>query len=162
MLTQSRIVLGGDKNLTSCVVKLFLQRFKGKNIIQTDTTTAELIKYMSNAFFATKISIMNEFKLLSDEVGANWNDAITGFISDGRIGDSHVNVPGHDGKFGYGGTCFPKDVNSLLYFSEKKGIKLNTIYGGWKTNLNVRDCRDWEKKIGRSISISNLKKRKKS
>ena len=41
---------------------------------------------------------------------------LRGFISDGRIGDSHLNVPGHDGKLGYGGTCFPKDVNALIFF----------------------------------------------
>ena len=49
---------------------------------------------------------MNEFKLLCDKIGANWEDALRGFVSDGRIGDSHLNVPGHDGKLGYGGTCF--------------------------------------------------------
>ena len=51
---------------------------------------------------------------------------------------SHINVPGHDGKLGYGGTCFPKDVNALLSFSKKYGIELNSIEGGWKTNLKVR------------------------
>jgi len=107
---------------------------------------------MNNTFFATKVSIMNEFKLLSDEVGANWEDALKGFVSDGRIADSHLNVPGHDGKLGYGGTCFPKDVNALLFFSEKHDIELNTIKGGWKTNLKVRTEMDWEKKEGRSVS----------
>ena len=44
---------------------------------------------MNNTFFATKVSIMNEFKLLCDKIGANWEDALRGFVSDGRIGDSH-------------------------------------------------------------------------
>ena len=48
-------------------------------------------------------------------------------VSDGRIGDSHLNVPGHDGKLGYGGTCFPKNINALLSFSKKHDIQLNTI-----------------------------------
>ena len=153
MLTQSRIILGGEFSLTEKVKILFNQRFKTKNIIQTDSKTAELTKYMNNTFFATKVSIMNEFKLLCNKIGANWEDALKGFVSDGRIGDSHLDVPGHDGKLGYGGTCFPKDVNALLSFSKKYNIKLNTISGGWKTNLKVRKEKDWEEKQGRSVSF---------
>ena len=122
MLTQSRIVLVGNFSLTEKAKSLFNKRYKNKNIIQTDSKTAELIKYMNNTFFATKVSIMNEFKLLCDKIGADWDDALKGFASDGRIGDSHLNVPGHDGKLGYGGTCFPKDVNALLSFSKKHNI----------------------------------------
>ena len=158
MLTQSRIILGGDLNLIKKVKTLFSQRFKNKNIIQTDSKTAELIKYMNNTFFATKVSIMNEFKVLCDKIGANWEDALNGFVSDGRIGDSHLNVPGHDGKLGYGGTCFPKDVNAILSFSKKHNIQLNTISGGWKTNLKVRVEKDWEEKEGRSVSFKKTKK----
>jgi nucleotide sugar dehydrogenase len=157
MLTQSRIILGGELPLTEKAKTLFNERFKIKNIIQTDSKTAELTKYMNNTFFATKVSIMNEFKLLCDKIGANWEDALKGFVSDGRIGDSHLNVPGHDGKLGYGGTCFPKDVNALLSFSKKHDIELNTIKGGWKTNLKVRQEKDWEEKEGRSVSFKKTK-----
>ena len=158
MLTQSRIILGGELSLTEKAKTLFNQRFKIKNIIQTDSKTAEPTKYMNNTFFATKVSIMNEFKLLCDKIGANWEDALRGFVSDGRIGDSHLNVPGHDGKLGYGGTCFPKDVNALLSFSKKHDIELNTIKGGWKTNLKVRVEKDWEEKEGRSVSFKKQNK----
>jgi nucleotide sugar dehydrogenase len=157
MLTQSRIILGGELILTEKVKSLFNQRFKIKNIIQTDSKTAELIKYMNNTFFATKVSIMNEFKLLCDKIEANWEDALNGFVTDGRIGDSHLNVPGHDGELGYGGTCFPKDVNALICFSKIHNIELNTIKGGWKTNLNVRLEKDWEEKEGRSVSFKKNK-----
>ena len=90
--------------------------------------------------------------MICDAVGANWKDAMYGFSSDGRIGDSHLHVPGPDGKFGYGGTCFPKDVNAIINFAKKHKLQLNTIEGGWKTNLNVREERDWEKLKGRSVS----------
>jgi len=152
MLTQARIVLGGDKQLTSKTLELYEQRFRNKHIIQTDSTTAELIKYMNNTFFATKVSIINEFKLLADKIGANWSDTLYGFASDGRVGDSHLHVPGPDGKMGYGGTCFPKDVNALLTFARENGINLNTIEGGWKTNLEVRPEKDWEADKGRAVS----------
>ena len=157
MLTQSRIILGGKLWLTKKTKILFNQRFKTKNIIETDSKTAELIKYMNNTFFATKVSIMNEFKLLCKKIGANWEEALEGFVSDGRIGDSHLNVPGHDGKLGYGGTCFPKDVNALLHFSKKYNIELNTIKGGWKTNLELRTEKEWEENEGRSVSFKKIK-----
>ena len=152
MLTQARIILGGKKELTNVVKELYNIRFMNRNIIETDSVTAELVKYMNNTFFATKVSILNEFKLISDKVGANWVDALNGFVSDSRVGDSHVHVPGPDGKLGYGGTCFPKDVNAFIIFAKENGINLNTIEGGWKTNLDVRPEKDWEKNIGRSVS----------
>ena len=125
MLTQSRIILGGDNKLTEKVKKLFNLRFKIKNIIQTDSKTAELTKYMNNTFFATKVSVMNEFKILCDKIGANWQDALTGFVSDGRIGDSHLNVPGHDGKRIWW-NLFSKMLMHYYAF-QKHGIELNTI-----------------------------------
>ena len=118
MLTQARIVLGGKKNITSVVKKLFEQRFKNRHIIETNSTTAEYIKYMNNTFFATKVSMMNEFKLLADKIGVEWDKALYGFASDGRVGDSHLHVPGPDGRKGYGGACFPKDTNAFSRFAE--------------------------------------------
>lgn len=155
MLTQSRIILGGDSELTKRVEELYTDRFMNRNIIHTDSTTAEFIKYMNNTFFATKVSIMNEFYQLANKIGVNWKDALHGFASDGRIGDSHLHVPGPDGHMGYGGTCFPKDVNALLTFANQHGISLNAIEGGWKTNLTVRPERDWEKLKGRAVTDNN-------
>ena len=152
MLTQARIVLGGSKNEVDKVAILFEERFKNKHIIKTDSTTAEYIKYMNNTFFATKVSILNEFRLLAKKLDINWEDALYGFASDGRVGDSHLHVPGPDGKLGYGGTCFPKDVNALLSLAKKEGVDLNTILGGWITNLQVRPEKDWEQDKGRAVS----------
>lgn len=152
MVTQARIVLGGNPKLTTKVRNLFEQRFMNRHIIETTSITAELIKYMNNTFFATKVSIINEFKILADAIGADWKDAIYGFASDSRIGDSHLHVPGPDGRLGYGGTCFPKDVNALLTFADEYDVDLNTIKGGWVTNLQVRPEKDWEADKGRAVS----------
>ena len=154
ILTQARIILGGDPKLTGRVKSLFEDRFMNRNFILTDSKTAEYTKYMNNTFFATKVSIMNEFYRLGKEIGVNWEDALNGFASDGRIGDSHLHVPGPDGSLGYGGTCFPKDVNAILKFAESNGLKMNSIEGGWKTNLEVRPEKDWEKMKGRAVSNS--------
>ena len=152
ILTQTRIILGGDKNLTSKVRKVYDIRFKNKSIIETDSLTAEYIKYMNNTFFASKVSIMNEFYRLANHLGVDWETALYGFVSDQRIGDSHLNVPGPDGKLGFGGTCFPKDINAFISFAKKNNVNMNVIEAAWKTNLEVRPERDWENLKGRAVS----------
>ena len=110
----------------------------------TDYQTAEFIKYMNNCFFSTKVSFMNDMKILADKCNVQWNDAVEGFVSDGRVGHSHVQVPGPDGKLGFGGNCLPKDVKAIIEFSNKLGINLKTIEGAWATNLSVRPKEDLE------------------
>ena len=56
-----------------------------------------------------------------------------------------LSVPGPDGKLGFGGSCFPKDIQAIINFAEKHGVKLNTLIGAWETNLDVRPEKDWEK-----------------
>ena len=150
-LTQARIILGGPKQLTKRVAKLFKERFMHTHIIETDTITAELIKYMNNVFFASKVSIMNEMKLICSAIGANWKQALAGFTADQRIGDSHLNVPGPDGKLGFGGSCFPKDINAFMSMADELGVDIPTIKGAWKTNLNVRPEEDWKLLKGRAV-----------
>ena len=150
-LTQARIILGGNPKHTNKVKDLFEERFMHCYVIEMDTTTAEMIKYMNNIFFASKVSIMNEFKQVCDMVGANWEIAVKGFAADQRIGDSHLNVPGPDGKYGFGGSCFPKDINAFMNLSDDLGIAIPTIKGAWLTNLNVRPERDWEALKGRAV-----------
>ena len=124
---------------------------KSISVIETNTVTAELIKYMNNCFFATKVSFMNEMRLVSDACGADWETAVDGFIRDGRIGHSHLNVPGHDGKFGFGGVCFPKDVQAMIDLGKKLGVEMHTLKGAWETNLKVRPEKDWEKLEGQAV-----------
>ncbi|MBH76034.1 MAG: hypothetical protein CMP68_02600 [Flavobacteriales bacterium] len=142
-INQSRFVIGGDPKFTRMVAQLYKWRFGNTApIIQTNFETAELIKYMNNCFFATKVSFLNEMKILSQKIGADWETSIQGFVSDGRIGHSHTQVPGPDGKLGFGGNCLPKDVKAILEFSKKLGINLSTIKGAWETNLDVRPKED--------------------
>ena len=155
-INQSRFVIGGEENLTTKVASLYRDRFgSATSIIETDFESAELIKYVCNVFFATKVSFLNEMKLISDEVNANWEDVIEGFLSDGRIGHSHAQVPGPDGKLGFGGSCFPKDVQALINFSKSLNIDPNVVEGVWKTNLAVRPEKDWEKLAGRATVSSD-------
>lgn len=152
-INQSRVILGGKKELTEKVKSLYSDRFgEFLPILQTNFQTAELIKYMNNLFFATKVSFLNEMKLVSEKIDADWSKAIEGFILDGRIGHSHIAVPGPDGKLGFGGSCFPKDIQAMISFGKELGIDMHVLKGAWETNLNVRPERDWEKLKGRAVS----------
>jgi len=152
-INQTRIILGGDKENTKIVANLYRDRF-GRHlpIIQTDYQTAESIKYMNNLFFATKVAFLNEMYIMVKEVDGDWSEAMNGFILDGRIGHSHLSVPGPDGKFGFGGSCFPKDIQALIAFGDELGVEMNVLKGAWKTNLKVRPEKDWEQLKGRAVS----------
>lgn len=152
MLTQSRIILGGYYQLTSKIQCLFESRFGNKHYILTDSTSAELIKYMSNNFLTVKTAFFNEYYDLANELNADWNVVVEGVTSDPRIGNSHSKVPGHDGKRGFGGTCFPKDINAMIEYSKTKNVEMNTLEAAWKTNLRVRPEQDWKELKGRAVS----------
>ena len=155
-INQTRIILGGSIKDTNKVADLFRWRF-GESIpvIETNFESAELIKYMTNTFLATKVSFLNDMKLLSDEIDGDWDRILDGFIRDGRIGHSHLNVPGPDGKLGFGGSCFPKDIQAIIHFADSININLSVLKGAWKTNLKVRPERDWEQLKGRAVSGSD-------
>ena len=113
-----------DLNTLNLNVKKLIQDRFGNcvAILETNYETAEMIKYMSNCFFATKVSFMNEMYQIAKKVNVDWEDAVSGFVSDGRVGHTHLNVPGHDGKFGFGGSCFPKDIQAMIDFAEMFGL----------------------------------------
>lgn len=143
-INTSRIVLGGsDQSALSTVEKLYKLRFPHTKILKTDFGTAQLIKYMANCFFATKVSFMNEMYQVCQAIGGNWDEAIEGFITDGRIGNSHIDVPGHDGDFGFGGKCFPKDLNAMIKKAESLGVSPDVMKGAWNKNQQVRSNLDW-------------------
>lgn len=151
-ISQTRFILGGNDKLTKKVEDLYKSRFGNSiSVIRTNFETAELIKYVCNCYFATKVSFLNEMKLLSDEIDADWPTVIEGFVRDGRIGHSHTQVPGPDGKKGFGGSCFPKDIQALINFGDKIGVNLSVLKGAWNTNLKVRPEKDWEELKGRAI-----------
>jgi len=151
-INQSRFILGGEPEYTKEVAELYRWRF-GESVpcIETNFETAEMIKYMNNCFFATKVSFMNEMKSIADRCNVDWGMAVEGFVRDGRIGHTHLNVPGPDGKRGFGGSCFPKDIQAMVQFGKDLGIDTTTLKGAWQTNLNVRPERDWEDLKGRAI-----------
>ena len=152
-INQSRFIVGGSIKNVEKVSSLFRWRFgETVSIIETDYESAEMVKYMTNTFLATKISFLNDMKILSEAVDAEWYDVLEGFIRDGRVGHTHLNVPGHDGKFGFGGSCFPKDIQAMIDFAEMFGLNPSVLKGAWEKNLEVRPEQDWKNLKGRAIT----------
>jgi len=150
---QDRIILGGqdDRALTR-VEGVFRKAFPYVRIVKTDTTTAEMVKYITNTFLSTKVSFANEIYQICQSIGINYSDAIKISQFDKRLGESHWNVPGPDGSFGFGGHCFPKDLKAIIYLASTLGVDTTMLDAVWAKNNSVRDDRDWEGMKGRAVS----------
>jgi UDPglucose 6-dehydrogenase len=102
-------------------------------IVITDLRTAEMIKYASNAFLATKISFINEIANICEELGADIKEVAVGMGYDKRIGPFFL-----DAGLGYGGSCFPKDVKALAYMAEEKGRHPQLLHAVMEINNDRR------------------------
>ena len=101
---------------------------------------ASLLKYTINSFLATKVLFFNEVYKLFESLDLNmpWEDFIAVLQIDSRIGKSHMQVPGPDGRYGFGGACFPKDTNALYEFSKSTGCNLELLKKAIQTNNSIR------------------------
>ena len=106
---------------------------------QISIREACLLKYFENSFLATKVSLMNEFRELTVKVGADWNNVIDSLTLDPRICPDHTQVPGPDGKFGWGGHCFPKDTSALLTIASDYDVELSTLKAAVESNNYYRN-----------------------
>ena len=139
----ARIVLGGAKKDTEIVKKMYSKVFPNVKYIETDYKTACFIKYFSNCFYAIKVSAMNEFQKIATATGVSWDVALDGLLSSGWVNPMHTKVPGPDGDYGFGGKCFPKDINSFISFCEKNEVDSTMLSAAWDKNLLVRKNKDW-------------------
>jgi len=148
---QDRIIIGGPRPASTKVRQLFYKAFPKAHIIKTHSTIAEMVKYMTNTFLATKVSFANEMKMICDELNIDYDKVVEYSTYDERLGKSHWSVPGPDGKLGFGGSCFPKDINALIALSKDMRLYLHTLQSVWKTNLKVRPEEDWKELKGRAV-----------
>ena len=136
------IIFGGDRNISSEVSKAYLRhsRCKTREHIFTDIETASLIKYAINTFLASKVIFFNELYELYRKLNVNdsWESVIDIVSKDQRIGNSHMNVPGHDGRKGFGGACFPKDSMAFIKFAKSIGIELSSLITTVRANNEIR------------------------
>lgn len=94
-------------------VELLARIFKGKRFVCMSSLEAEITKYAHNVFGAYKVTYFNAVYDYCRRMGADWANVHSGILLSGYINEMHTVVPGPDGKFGYGGKCFPKDVNAF-------------------------------------------------
>ena len=118
-----------------------------------NSSEAEAVKLFRNSFLATKVSFCNEFYTFCKSKNINYNNIVNIASEDSRIGKSHTNVPGPDTKMGFGGTCFPKDMNSLCYqMNMTDNCEPLVITSCIKRNKTIdRPEQDWNENKGRAV-----------
>ena len=127
-----RIVIGTDNNGAADKLRLMYSRIEAP-VVVTDITSAEMIKYASNTFLATKISFINEIANLCETVGANIDDVATGMGLDPRIGPAFLQAG-----LGYGGHCLPKDAAALDSLASSNGYDFKVLRAAIETNARQR------------------------
>lgn len=103
---------------------------------------AETLKYMSNIFLAGQVMLANEMYFICDKLGVSYERLRQLLRFDNRIG-AFTQVPGHDGDFGVGGKCFPKDLNAFVHLANSKGYKPEIMETMIKLNDHIRRNKDW-------------------
>tara|TARA_B110001452_G_scaffold58653_1_gene45528 strand:- start:705 stop:2018 length:1314 start_codon:yes stop_codon:yes gene_type:complete len=135
-LWPDRVIIGTkSEKALKIMCDIYRPLYINKNPIQrTAVETSEMIKYASNSFLALKISYINEIANLCESVGADVHDVAMAMGKDGRISDKFL----HPGP-GFGGSCFPKDLEALLSLSDEHSVTMETLQAAIKANKNQKE-----------------------
>jgi UDPglucose 6-dehydrogenase len=148
---QNRIILGGPHEGTAVLKQMYQIAYPNIPTTKTSSTIAEMVKYVTNCFLATKVSFANEIKQICDGLDIDYDKVVEYSTKDERLGNSHWAVPGPDGHYGFGLTCFPKDLNALICLARGLQVDPKMMIAAWQKNLEVRPERDWEAMLGRAV-----------
>jgi UDPglucose 6-dehydrogenase len=131
------LLSGPNAGAADIVLRVYREALpKARSIWVTDYKATELAKYIHNCFLAVKVAVMNEFYDYAVAIGTDYDSAVKMAATQGRIGESHLRVPGPDGKRGFGGMCFPKDTLALV--SSDGGSFLSIITRAILSNKSIR------------------------
>lgn len=131
------VILGGERQHTVQVADLYKTTFNADIVIQqTDAKTAELTKYMENAFLALKVAFCNEFYDIACATGVDYNELRELWLLDPRIGRSHTFVLPHSR--GFGGRCLPKDLSAIIAAARAAGVSPTMLEATRTSNEAVR------------------------
>ena len=144
---QNRIILGGSRKGTNKLRQIYSKVFPKATIVKTGDKHAEMVKYFTNCFLATKVSFANEMYNICQQLDLDYDKVVEYATYDERLGKSHWAVPGPDGDLGYGGHCLPKDLSAIINEFETLGL-LEAVEN---VNDQVREDRDWEHMVGRAV-----------
>ena len=148
---QNRIILGGPRPQTTKLKQIYSKVFPKAHIIKTNSTHAEMVKYLTNSFLATKVSFANEIYQICEKLKVDYDKVVEYAILDDRLGKTHWQVPGPDGDYGFGGHCLPKDLSALIHIAMKLDIDINVLNAVEEANDVIRKNRDWEDMKGRAV-----------
>ena len=138
-----RNIVGGKEGLCRQFVDFFEQQFPNIPNIITTSRESEAIKYFANSFLALKVAYFNKVYDTCEKLEMNYDRVRDGITSDSRIGTSHTKIS-YDGNRGFGGSCFPKDINALIQQMKNLQINPDILTKAWEYNLEIRETFDWE------------------
>lgn len=138
-------VFGGRTELVNRVYEAYkffslCKNLEKENVVFTDLKTASMIKYTVNSFLALKVLFFNQLHAVYTAVNAqdSWENFINALSRDTRIGPSHMAVPGPDGRYGFGGACFPKDTAAMLRMANLTGADFSVLEAAVLANQEIR------------------------
>jgi len=147
---QSRIIIGGTG--AKKVKQMFRKPFPDIPIVVTKLETAEMVKYFTNCFLASKVTFANQMYQICLDNNIDYDKVCEYSLYDERIGKSHLAVPGPDGDLGFGGHCFPKDLAAMISFGKLNDGDTAFLESIQEYNDKCRRIRDWETMKGRAVS----------
>lgn len=153
-INSSRIVLGSDDSSVLSVLRDLYRscpHFSDTNIIEMNSTEAEIVKYQANVTLATRVAISNYFYDICESTGSDYSKVRLGVISDSRIGSSHNTVTSDRG---FGGKCFVKDLAAIIGKGNDLGIDVGLVEEVFNYNMRIRGNQDWLDIPG-AVSISS-------
>lgn len=159
--TTNRILLGGAKDDTDVVYEFFAAVWPGRvaeqfdepgkvTIVNCEPRVAEMAKLYTNALLAVKVTFANELYELCEKMGIVYDDVRAAACLDKRLG-THLKVPGPDGRRGFSGHCFPKDLSNLVFLCKSNSVPERLLSAAFDRNVELRPDRDWEKLEGRAV-----------
>jgi len=154
----NRIIVGGDEDDAMVVLKYFADADIKKVedgtriLLQCDPTTAEMVKLYANGMLTAKVMFSNEVYQMCQKLGIDYNEVRSLAVLDTRIGAGHTIVPGPDGQLGYGGHCFPKDIQNLRASAKLLGVSEKIFTALIDRNDELREKKDWLEMKERAVT----------
>jgi UDPglucose 6-dehydrogenase len=145
VFAETKMIIGGNGDHVEFWKEIFYPHITDRNngvIINVDIVEAALIKLAENSMLAMKVTFANELHELSSKLGIDYSNVAGGLALDSRLGKSHWQVPGPDGRYGWGGKCLPKDSIALASTGRKRGVPFSTLEAAIEKNYEYRDIND--------------------
>lgn len=133
-----RHIIGGAQESCHQLKEFYNKHFPYVPVQIMKSRESETVKYFANSFLASKVALFNVLFDICEHFKLDYESVRDGVCSDRRIGESHSKVPGPDGHRGFGGYCFPKDINALIHTLKQENIDSSILSTIWSYNRKIR------------------------